>query len=230
MLGYYLSFFFFPFVCIWDFSSLAFVPFLRESFCSLVEFDTSRDEDFGDVNDNHVGIDVDSLVPFKVRKVSSINLLLYSGEKLQTWIDYEASSKRLEVRNYRPIDPLISYAVELSRVWGVCWVEFIKWEFIAKMPCAVPYWMHSEPLDPGTFIEKKKELNVHEKSDCALRILAALIFCTGCGALGAFVVLFMWTIMGNKHPVVPEDYAVQPVEFQYKNAKIVDKSIEEGKN
>lgn len=210
-----------------------------------VEFDSSRDGKYSDVNDNHVGIDVDSLVSVKVRNVSSINLILNSGEKLQAWIDYEASSKRLEVRlsrlgEIRPLDPLISYPIDLPRVWGnnEVFVALSSSSGNSSQKCnvhswslnlrPVPYWMHSEPLDPATFVEKKKERNVHQKSDCALRVLAALIFGTGCGALGAFVVLFVWTIMGNKRPVVPEDYAVQPVEF--KKAKVVDKSIEDVKN
>lgn len=215
-----------------------------------VEFDSFRDEKYSDVNDNHVGIDLDSFVSVKVRNVSSINLLLSSGEKLQAWIDYETSSKRLEVRlnkfgEIRPFDPLISYPVDLPRVWGSnssneVFVALSSSSGNSSQKCVVyswslnlrpvPYWMHSEPLDPAAFVEKnKKAESVHEKSDCALRVLAALIFGTGCGALGAFVVLFVWTILGNKRPVVPEDYAVQPVEF--KKAKAVDdKSIEDGKN
>ncbi|KAI3474804.1 hypothetical protein Pfo_030063 [Paulownia fortunei] len=79
-----------------------------------VEFDTFMDEKYGDVNGNHVGLDVESPVSVKVSNVSSINLVLNSGEKLQAWIDYEASSKRFEVRlskfgDNRPLDPLLSY-------------------------------------------------------------------------------------------------------------------------
>ncbi|KAI5682659.1 hypothetical protein M9H77_03887 [Catharanthus roseus] len=212
-----------------------------------VEFDTFRDKESDDVNDNHIGIDIDSLVSVKVRNVSSINL---RGEKLQAWIDYEATSKRLEVRlsnklgnEIRPIDPLISYPIDLSRFWGPneVFVGLSSSSGNSTQKCnvhswslklrPVPYWMHSEPLDPSAFVEKKKEvLKVHQKSDCALKILAALIFGTGCGALGAFVVLFVWTILWNKRPVVPEDFAVQPVEFKFKNKKVVDKSIEDGKN
>ncbi|KAL3536472.1 hypothetical protein ACH5RR_004933 [Cinchona calisaya] len=212
-----------------------------------VEFDTLRDDMYGDMNGNHVGIDVDSLVSVKISNVSSVNLTLNSGEKLQTWIDYEANSKRLEVRlaklgGIKPIDPLLYYPVDLSRMWDKPEVLFslssadgnssqkcnlYSWSLKLR---TIPQWMHSEPMDPAALIEKRKELKVHEKSDCALRILAALVFGTGCGALGALLVLFIWTLMGYKRPVVPEDYAVQPIEFDFKKAKVVGKPIQDGKN
>ncbi|KAA8518982.1 hypothetical protein F0562_016244 [Nyssa sinensis] len=86
------------------------------------EFDTLMDDKYGDLNDNHVGIDLSSLVSVKASKVSSINLVLNSGEKLQAWIDYEVGSKRLEVRltkfgEIRPVDPLLLYPIDLSQMW-----------------------------------------------------------------------------------------------------------------
>ncbi|XP_052203142.1 L-type lectin-domain containing receptor kinase VIII.2-like [Diospyros lotus] len=87
-----------------------------------VEFDTFIDDEFGDVNGNHVGVDVNSVVLVKVGNASSINLVLNSGEKFQSWIDYEAGSKRLEIRlaklgGMKPIDPLVSCSIDLSRMW-----------------------------------------------------------------------------------------------------------------
>ncbi|KAL3531741.1 hypothetical protein ACH5RR_005262 [Cinchona calisaya] len=200
-----------------------------------------------DMNGNHVGIDVDSLVSVRVRNISSVNLTLSSGEKLQSWIDYEANSKRLEVRlgklgEIKPVDPLLYYPVDLFMKWNKTEVLFslssasgnssqkcnlYSWSLKLR---TVPQWMHSEPLDPTALVVKKKVLKVHEKSDCALTILAALIFGTGCGALGALLVLFIWTIMGYKRPVVPEDYAVQAIDFESKKAKVVDQSIKDVKN
>uniref|UniRef100_A0A5B6YVD0 Putative L-type lectin-domain containing receptor kinase VIII.2-like n=1 Tax=Davidia involucrata TaxID=16924 RepID=A0A5B6YVD0_DAVIN len=212
-----------------------------------VEFDTLMDDKYGDLNGNHVGIDLSSLVSVKASNVSSINLVLNSGEKLQAWIDYEAGSKRLEVRltkfgDMRPVDPLVSYPIDLSQMWKEDEVyvglssssgnslqkcNVYSWSFKLRR---VPPWLHSQPLDPKAFSEKTKALTVHKRSDCLLRVLAALIIATGCGTLGAFIVLFVWTIFGNRRPVVPEEYAVQPVGFEYKKVKVVvDKPIEDGK-
>ncbi|KAI9175095.1 hypothetical protein LWI28_027161 [Acer negundo] len=64
----------------------------------VVEFDTSFDLEYGDLNGNHVGIDVDSLLSVKFCNISSQNIFLNSVKKLVSWIDYDASAKRLEVR------------------------------------------------------------------------------------------------------------------------------------
>ncbi|XP_057778078.1 L-type lectin-domain containing receptor kinase VIII.1-like [Salvia miltiorrhiza] len=212
-----------------------------------VEFDTFKNEKHGDVNANHVGIDVSSPVSVKVSNVSSINLVLNGGEKLQTWIDYEASSKRFEVRlnkfgESRPLDPLLTYPIDLSKMWGDEDVvvglsssssanssqksNVYSWSFKSRI---MPEWMHSEPLDPQHFVGKEEEMKVRKRSDCTLRILSALVFGTACGALGAFLVLFLWTVLGDRRPIVPEEFVVQPKELEYKKFDVsVDKTIEGG--
>lgn len=213
-----------------------------------VEFDTFKNENHGDVNGNHVGIDVDSPVSVKVSNVSSINLVLNSGVKLQSWIDYEASSKRFEIRlnkfgEKRPLTPFLTYPIDLSKMWededvivGLssssrnssqkC--NVYSWSFKSR---SMPQWMHSEPLDPQHFVGKEDEMKVRKRNDCTLRILSALVFGTGCGALGAFLVLFLWTILGNRRPIVPEEFVEQPKELEYKkfNVSVEKKTIEDGK-
>ncbi|KAG8376980.1 hypothetical protein BUALT_Bualt09G0120700 [Buddleja alternifolia] len=210
-----------------------------------IEFDTFRDGKYGDVNDNHVGIDIEGPVSVKVSNVSSVNLVLNSGEKLQAWIDYEASSKRFEVRltrfgENRPVDPLLSYPIDLSKMWenenitvglssssgnSTQKSNVYSWSFRTRI---MPHWMHSEPMNPENFLEKREKLKVPKRSDCALRIVAALVFGTGCGTLGAFFVLFLWTIFGNRRPVVPEEFADQSKELEYKKLNVsVDKTIED---
>ncbi|RLN40056.1 lectin-like receptor kinase 7 precursor [Panicum miliaceum] len=92
-----------------------------------VELDTAKDEEFSDINENHVGIDVNGL-----RSVSSapaayvdvgtgslVNLSLVSGKPLQVWIEYDGASMRLEVTvspagKPRPAVPIVSSTVNLS--------------------------------------------------------------------------------------------------------------------
>ncbi|KAA8516339.1 hypothetical protein F0562_016632 [Nyssa sinensis] len=205
------------------------------------------EDKYGDPSGNHVGIDINSPVSVKASNVSSINLVLNNGEKLQAWIDYEAGSKRLEVRlsklgDIRPVNPLLSYPIDLSQMWKEEKIyvglssssgnssqkcNVYSWSF---MLWQVPPWLHSQPLDPKAFVEKTKALNDQKRSDCFLRVLGALIFGIGCGALGASIVLFVWTIFGNRRPVAPEEYAKDAVDFDYKKFKVVvDKPIEDGK-
>ncbi|KAK0583711.1 hypothetical protein LWI29_001861 [Acer saccharum] len=216
----------------------------------VVEFDTSRDSEYGDVNGNHVGIDVGSLFSVKVRNISSHSMLLTSGKKLKSWIDYEASSKRLEVRlshygDIKPADPLLSYPIDLSKIWNEeevfvgltssngnstqrCYVY--SWSFKLRH---VPHWMHSQPLDPKEFSKNTKmpPVVVPKRRDCLSREVASLIFGVVCGTLGTFTVLYLWTIFANRRPVVPEECAVHPVDdFEYKKFKVVvdkDKAVED---
>ncbi|KAJ6750238.1 hypothetical protein OIU85_000836 [Salix viminalis] len=167
-----------------------------------VEFDTKRDAEYGDLNDNHVGIDVGAFVSVKVRNVSSNDMVLNSGKRLHSWIDYEAGSKRLEVRlsqsgDMKPIDPLLSYPLDLSNMWNdervliglsssngnssqTCFLY--SWSLKLRH---VPQWMHSEPLDPRDFAKRAKPVLAQKKSDCILKMLAAMIFGSACGALGS---------------------------------------------
>ncbi|XP_062214127.1 L-type lectin-domain containing receptor kinase SIT2-like [Phragmites australis] len=94
-----------------------------------VELDTALDVEFADINDNHVGVDVNSLrsvnskpagyVDIGTGSRRSTNLSLISGEALQVWIEYDGASTRLEVTvsragEPRPAVPLVSCAVNLS--------------------------------------------------------------------------------------------------------------------
>lgn len=222
-------------------------PFdVRKHHFLAIEFDTFMDEKYDDVNDNHVGVDVDSLVSVKVSNVSSIHLELNSGEKLQAWIDYEASSERFEVRLSklgadRPVEPLLFYSIDLSKMWEGMDVSvgLTSLEGNSSQTCSIyslrfesrtlPHWMHSEPVDPNKFMHKGEEVRASRRNDCALKILTALILGTGFGALGAFFVLSVWTILGKRRPVVPEEYDVQPEESEYKKLSVsVDKAVEDG--
>lgn len=226
----------------------------RKSMVVGVEFTTSKlgTRNGGSVNCN-MAINVGDLAPAKTSNTSSVKLALRIGEKLHTWIDYEASSQRLEVRlnqfgHSKPSDPLLWYSIDFSKIWeetemfvGFSPVKrnmsnsqsqscfLYSWSFMARN---FPHWMHSEPLDLKALAKSSETVTVKPRSDCVLRVLAAMIFGGGCGALTAFIVLYLWTIFGNRRPVVPEDCVEeQPVDFEYKKVNIVvDKTIKDGKD
>ncbi|XP_045805263.1 L-type lectin-domain containing receptor kinase VIII.2-like [Trifolium pratense] len=88
-----------------------------------VEFDTSKDDNVNDVNANHVGIDVGSLVSVAVANVSASNLVLNNGEKLKSWVDYDVGSQLLEVRlsklnEPKSENPIVSHNLDLFKIWG----------------------------------------------------------------------------------------------------------------
>ncbi|KAK7286863.1 hypothetical protein RJT34_22182 [Clitoria ternatea] len=196
-----------------------------------------------------LAVNLGNSVVATISNISYINFGLKSGEKLHAWIDYEGSSRSLEVRlsqygNSKPSDPLLCHSIDLSNMLkengmfvGFSSVKgngsqsqacfLYSWSFVLRH---FPHSLHSEPLDPKVFVKNTETPLVKHRSDCLLRVLAAMIFGTGCGALTAFIVLYLWTIFGNKHGVVPEESVMQPIDVEYRKVKIVvDKTIEDGK-
>ncbi|XP_065878636.1 L-type lectin-domain containing receptor kinase IV.2-like [Euphorbia lathyris] len=93
-----------------------------------VEFDTIKTVGFQDINNNHVGIDVNSLIS-KVSApaeyfsgMENKSLELISGKPMQAWIDYDDQDKFLNVTiapltSKKPERPLLSTTIDLSSVF-----------------------------------------------------------------------------------------------------------------
>lgn len=199
-----------------------------------IEFDTEMNQNVSDLNANHIGVDLGSFVSVTVGNVSSLNLLLNSGEKLKSWIDYDASSKRLEIRlsklgEPRPYNPITAHYIDLLGMWkdedvyvGISSsnsngsssqiTSVYSWTFKLRN---VPK-MHSFPVNP-----RGENPSVHKRMACPLSILAGIIFMTGCGALVSFVVLFLWAIIANRHTVFPAEFPVNPTDFRYEKISVV---------
>ncbi|XP_057821358.2 L-type lectin-domain containing receptor kinase SIT2 [Cryptomeria japonica] len=84
-----------------------------------VEFDIVQNDEFNDINSNHVGVDLNSLISQKSQSAGywignqSLGLDLKSGHNIQAWIEYDHVSKELNVTvapagSLRPEIPLIS--------------------------------------------------------------------------------------------------------------------------
>ncbi|KAJ6832833.1 L-type lectin-domain containing receptor kinase IV.1-like [Iris pallida] len=94
-----------------------------------VELDTLQNLEFGDIDGNHVGIDINSLTSVSARTASYYdsttnqfkNLRLASGQAMQVWVDYEGDDMILNVtlspvETPKPNQPLLSSIVNLSNV------------------------------------------------------------------------------------------------------------------
>nr|GEX05770.1 L-type lectin-domain containing receptor kinase VIII.2-like [Tanacetum cinerariifolium] len=192
--------------------------------------------------EEHVG----GFMSVKVMKnMSSVNLVVNASGtvKMHTWIDYEAGSKRLEVRmnsfgENRPVDPVLFVQLDLWKIWPKSERVFAglsSWNRNSSQGCEVdswrfkasiaPDWMHSQPLNPMVLNQGHEvKVVVPKESDCVLKILVALILGIGCGALGTFVGMFMCTVLSNRkrRPIVPEEFAVKSLqEYEHKKLKIV---------
>lgn len=92
-----------------------------------VEFDTVQDFEFGDINDNHVGIDINSLMSTKSAAGAYYSddsvkndLNLKGGEPIMAWVEYDSATNfvnvTLSLSNTKPRIPLLSLQVDLSPV------------------------------------------------------------------------------------------------------------------
>ncbi|CAN0880086.1 L-type lectin-domain containing receptor kinase IV.2 [Linum grandiflorum] len=94
-----------------------------------VELDTIYSSEFGDIDNNHVGIDVNGLdsksaAPAGYYDDSDgkfVNLTFISGKPIHVWVDYDGEGKRINVtlapvNAVKPNKPLISFRQDLSEV------------------------------------------------------------------------------------------------------------------
>lgn len=92
-----------------------------------VEFDTVQDFEFGDINDNHVGIDINGLISnasapaaYFLENSKKQDLNLKGGRVIQAWIDYDSRNNRLDVKispfSQKPNSSLLSLDLDLSPI------------------------------------------------------------------------------------------------------------------
>ncbi|XP_068651520.1 L-type lectin-domain containing receptor kinase SIT1-like [Aristolochia californica] len=96
-----------------------------------VEFDIVQNLELGDINDNHVGIDIDSIISIVSQTAAYLTgnrpnnkhvIDMKSGVSVQAWVEYSSREKLLNVtisplREPRPSLPLISFPVNLATIF-----------------------------------------------------------------------------------------------------------------
>ncbi|XP_057819600.1 L-type lectin-domain containing receptor kinase SIT2-like [Cryptomeria japonica] len=93
-----------------------------------VEFDTGKSEEFQDINNNHVGVDLNDLTSVDSKAAGYWTgdqfeqLTLNNGQSIQAWIDYSHPQKQLNVTitqagSLRPQKPLLS--LKNTSLWDI---------------------------------------------------------------------------------------------------------------
>ncbi|CAN1282695.1 L-type lectin-domain containing receptor kinase SIT2 [Linum perenne] len=106
-----------------------------------IEFDAMRSPEFQDIDNNHVGVDVNSLISIDSAPASFVNpdgknlsLLLLSGVPIRVWIDYNDTQKVINVTlgpidGKRPERSLLSTNVDLGDVLSESMYYILGWSF-----------------------------------------------------------------------------------------------------
>ncbi|ONI25806.1 hypothetical protein PRUPE_2G321100 [Prunus persica] len=87
-----------------------------------VEFDTRLNPEFGDPNDNHVGINLGTIVSTKTINASDVGVFLDDGSVHRVWIGYDGSRRWMEIHlgsdggsnDSPPSKPIFSGPLDLS--------------------------------------------------------------------------------------------------------------------
>ncbi|XP_050381071.1 L-type lectin-domain containing receptor kinase VIII.1 [Argentina anserina] len=84
-----------------------------------VEFDTLMDVEFKDINGNHVGLDLNSMVSSQVGDLTAADVDLKSGDLVNCWIEFNGSGRIFNISvsysNLKPKDPLLSFPLDLDQ-------------------------------------------------------------------------------------------------------------------
>ena len=84
-----------------------------------IEFDTYYNSEYSDINGNHVGIDLNGSM-VSLTQVDAGITLKNDGVTHYAWVDYDGSSLtvRLSDNTTRPVNPLLSYSINLESDFG----------------------------------------------------------------------------------------------------------------
>ncbi|XP_062117177.1 L-type lectin-domain containing receptor kinase VIII.1-like [Humulus lupulus] len=85
-----------------------------------VEFDTLMDVEYKDINGNHVGFDLNSMVSSQVADLGAVDIDLKSGDLVNTWIEYDGPTRVFNISvsysNLKPKEPLLSFSLDLDQL------------------------------------------------------------------------------------------------------------------
>lgn len=144
-----------------------------------VEFDTWKNPSLHDISNNHVGINVNSMVSVVAeeagywstshgneRHAHEFRPLDLTGGKIQAWIEYDGASQELTVRispvlGKKPFKPLLKTSLDLSKVLK----EFMSVGFSAATgDFAAKHIIHSWQFEESSTLQHwRSASNVHQE-------------------------------------------------------------------
>jgi len=198
-----------------------------------IELDSSYNPQLGDINGNHVGIDVNGIKSnesapatyFSDKEGNNISLDLLSGNPMHLWIDYDEAEKLLNVtlaptKIPKPNRPLLSTAIDLSQLlFESMYVGFSASTGVVSSDHYILGWSFNrsgsaQSLDVSSLPQIPRQKKMKEKSSLIILtsfIAVALVLITVIGAA--------YILRRKKYEEIREDWEEEygPHRFSYKN-------------
>ncbi|XP_028800445.1 L-type lectin-domain containing receptor kinase S.6 [Neltuma alba] len=132
-----------------------------------VEFDTNFDPAVGDINGNHIGIDVDTIISIASVDAISEGIDLKSGRKITAWIEYRDAQKMVRVwvghSPARPQTPILVAQIDLSeKLKEFMHVGFSASNVMGSGIHSIDHWQ----FKTFGFISSVNPIDMVEEGDC----------------------------------------------------------------
>lgn len=196
-----------------------------------VEFDTVRDFEFTDINDNHVGIDINSLVSNKsapaayyAENSTKQDVNLKSGKVIFAWIDYDSLNNQLDVKispsSVKPSNSLLSLDVDLSSVFEeTMYVGFSAATGLLASQHYILGWSFTMNGEARSLsLSSLPSLPGPKKSDTPL-IIAVSVTAAAVVILVAALAVFIIKKIRDADVIEPWELDIGPHRFPYKELK-----------
>ncbi|KAM5556464.1 L-type lectin-domain containing receptor kinase S.4 [Rosa sericea] len=198
-----------------------------------VEFDTVQDFEFGDVNDNHVGIDINSLASnastaagyYEAGNSAKKVLNLKSGDVIQAWVSYDAEKNQVTVKlsptSVQPRTAILTFDVDLSPIFqDYMYVGFSSSTGLLASSHYILGWSfkmngEAKSLSLETLAKFHKATKTHKEVIVGVSVGAALVFVFACGVLGFYIV----RKIKNRDVIEAWELDIGPHRFAYKDLK-----------
>ncbi|KAL2333204.1 hypothetical protein Fmac_014417 [Flemingia macrophylla] len=204
-----------------------------------VEFDTLMDVEFNDINGNHVGLDLNSVVSTQVTDLGALGVDLKSGDTVNAWIDYDGKTKALRVwvsySNVKPKDPILKVDLDVGMyVNDFVYVGFSGSTQGSTEVHSVEWWSFNSSFDSGTAAPaatsapEEKETKSSKKGTAGA---VAGVVTAGAFVLALFAGAFIWVYSKKVKRVKRLDGSIEseiirmPKEFSYKELKLATKGF-----
>ena len=206
-----------------------------------VEFDTVKDLEFGDIDDNHVGIDLNSIVSKDSIRVEQFiphtkrkeDLNLKSGEVIQAWVEYDSRINQLNVKvapdSAKPRSILLSYNVDLSPIFKESmYVGFSASTGSSSSSHYILGWSFNINGEAkNIYLEKLPKLPTGSKKKYTGLIVGVSVFCALVVILVTFLTFYIVRKIKKADVIEAWEFDVGPHRFSYKELNKATKGFKD---